>query len=94
MAQAKRTPAAGAAAVLVCLLMMMFGGRLAATMLTSAALCFFPRLWPAAPARAMAAEGVLSPPERDAAAAAEREEAGVVKRKAVAGVFLLRNRNK
>uniref|UniRef100_A0ACD5UKS8 Uncharacterized protein n=1 Tax=Avena sativa TaxID=4498 RepID=A0ACD5UKS8_AVESA len=80
----RRSPALGAAAVLVCLVMLIFGDRLAATLLTAAVLCFFPRQCPAAHRPA------ASSPERPAAAS--RREA--VDTKAVEDGFLARNRKK
>jgi hypothetical protein len=81
----KRSPAVGAAAVLVCLVMMMVGGRLAATLLTAAVLCFFPRQCP--PAHRPTASKTSPDP-----AAALRREA--IDAKAVMDGFLARNRNK
>ncbi|CAM0906223.1 unnamed protein product [Alopecurus aequalis] len=82
-----RSPAAGAAAVLVCLVMMTFGGRLAATLLTAALLCFFPRRWPA---RATAADSL----PRAEHVVASRREAEAINTRAVTDGFLVRNRKK
>ncbi|KAF7008078.1 hypothetical protein CFC21_022937 [Triticum aestivum] len=88
----KRSPAVGVAAVLVCLLMMMFCGRLVATLLTTAVLCFFPRTWP--PARARAAESLLLVASSPEHGTASRRQAETIKTKAVMDGFLARNRKK
>lgn len=87
----KRSPAAAAAAVVVCLVLMMLCGRVGATLLTSTALYFFPRRWPARANAGSAVEDGAESPEYDAASAREEE---TMKRKVVMEGFLVRNRKK